>query len=123
LTLPWRRRVTVDRFPLSYFDTYRGQVIASIRRPGPAKAFSLTTRTSHAAAQACLAAVSTPTLVVMGEQDPDFSDPRAEADWIARALHGEVQMVPEAGHYPQSQRADITSSAIVAFVETAAARA
>jgi hypothetical protein len=26
-----------------------------------------------------------PTLVVMGEQDPDFPDPRAEADWIAQA--------------------------------------
>ena len=105
------------------FDTYRSQVIASIRRPGHAKAFSLTTRTSHAAAEACLAAVSTPTLVVMGEQDPDFPAPRAEADWIARALGGEVVMVPEAGHYPQSQRADITTPAIVAFVATVSARA
>jgi hypothetical protein len=38
-------------------------------------------------------------LVVMGEQDPDYPDPRAEADWIARALRGQVVMVPEAGHY------------------------
>jgi pimeloyl-ACP methyl ester carboxylesterase len=105
------------------FDTYRSQVIASLRRPGHAKAFSLTTRTSHDAAEACLADVSTPTLVVMGEQDPDFPDPRAEADWIAHALGGEVVMVPEAGHYPQSQRADITTPAIVAFVAKAAARA
>jgi pimeloyl-ACP methyl ester carboxylesterase len=105
------------------FDTYRSQVIASIRRPGHAKAFSLTTRTSHAEAEASLAAVSTPTLVVMGEQDPDFPDPRAEADWIAQALGGEVVMVPEAGHYPQSQRADITTPAIVAFVGRVTARA
>jgi pimeloyl-ACP methyl ester carboxylesterase len=105
------------------FDTYRSQVVTSIRRPGHAKAFSLTTRTSHAAAEACLADVSTPTLVVMGEKDPDFPDPHAEADWIAQALHAEVLMVPEAGHYPQSQRADITTSAILAFVETATARA
>ena len=105
------------------FDTYRSQVIASIRRPGHAKAFSLTTRTSHAAAEACLAAVSTPTLVVMGDQDPDFPDPRVEADWIAQALGGEVVMVPEAGHYLQSQRADITTPAILAFVATGTARA
>jgi pimeloyl-ACP methyl ester carboxylesterase len=105
------------------FDNYRHQVITSIRRPGHAKAFSLTTRTSHAAAEACLVDVSTPTLVVMGEQDPDFSDPRAEAAWIAGALHGEVLMVPEAGHYPQSQRADITTPAILGFVERVIGRA
>ena len=67
--------------------------------------------------------MSTPTLVIMGEEDPDFPDPRAEADWIAQALGGEVVMVPDAGHYPQSQRADITTPAIVAFVATATARA
>jgi len=40
----------------------------------------------------------------MGERDPDFPDPHGEAQWIAQALHGEVVMVPEAGHYPQSQQ-------------------
>lgn len=32
-------------------------------------------------------------------------------------------MVPDAGHYPQSQRADITTPAILNFVETVSARA
>ena len=98
------------------FAEYRAGVIASIRRPGYAKAFSLTTRTSHAPAEARLGDVATPTLVVMGMQDPDFKDPRAEADWIAEAVHGEVVMVPDAGHYPQSQRPDITSDAILRFL-------
>jgi hypothetical protein len=31
----------------SDFDEYRDRVVASLRRPGYAKAFSLTTRTSH----------------------------------------------------------------------------
>jgi pimeloyl-ACP methyl ester carboxylesterase len=47
-------------------DTYLAEVVASIKRPGYTKAFSLTTRTSHAAVEARLAAVSAPTLVVMG---------------------------------------------------------
>jgi pimeloyl-ACP methyl ester carboxylesterase len=68
------------------FEEYRAQVIASLRRPGYAKAFSRTTRTSHDPAQARLAEVTAPVLVVMGEQDPDFPDPRAEADWIAHGL-------------------------------------
>jgi pimeloyl-ACP methyl ester carboxylesterase len=99
------------------FEAYRDQVVASLRRPGYAQAFSLTTRTSHAPAEARLADVSAPTLVVMGEKDPDFPDPRSEANWIARALHAEVVMVPEAGHYPQSQRPDVTTPAIVRFLE------
>ena len=53
----------------------------------------------------------------MGEKDPDFADPRSEATWIARALHAEVVMVPEAGHYPHSQRPDVTTPAIVRFLD------
>jgi len=101
------------------FDEYRDQVAASLHRPGYAKAFSLTTRTSHTPVEARLADVSAPALVVMGEQDPDFPNPRAKADWIAQTLRAEVVMVPEAGHYPQSQRPDVTTEAIVRFLKTA----
>ena len=100
------------------FGEYRDQVIASIRRPGYAKAFSRTTRTSHDPAERRLGEVTAPALVVMGEQDPDFPDPRAEAGWIARALHAQVVMVPEARHYPQSQRPDITTGAVLSFLES-----
>ena len=105
------------------FGDYRDQVVASIRRPGYAKAFSRTTRTSHDPAGARLADVTAPTLVVMGEQDPDFLDPRAEADWIARALRAQVVMVPGAGHYPQSQRPDVTADAFLRFLESVKGRA
>ncbi len=105
------------------FGEYRDQVITSMRRPGYAKAFSRTTRTSHDPAQARLADVTAPALVVMGEQDPDFPDPRAEADWIARALRAQVVMVPQAGHYPQSQRPDITTGAVLRFLESVKGRA
>jgi len=105
------------------FDDYRKQVVAGIRRPGHAKAFSRTTRTSHAPAEARLGDVTAPVLIIMGEADPDFGDQRAEAAWIAEALHGQVIMVPEAGHYPQSQRPDITTPAIVRFADTVNNRA
>jgi pimeloyl-ACP methyl ester carboxylesterase len=100
------------------FDDYRDKVVASLHRPGRAKAFSLTSHTSHDPAEARLKDVSASTLVVMGERDPDFPDPRAEADWIAGVLHAEVVMVPEAGHYPQSQRPDVTAGAILGFLST-----
>jgi energy-coupling factor transporter ATP-binding protein EcfA2 len=119
LTDPLR---SVGRRPAD-FSEYRDQVIASLHRPGHAKAFSATTRTSHDPAEARLADVTAPVLVVMGEQDPDFRDPRAEADWIARALGGQVVMVPEAGHYPQSQRPGITTGAVLRFLESVQGRA
>ena len=115
-------RLYACRWPAD-FDDYRDQVAASIRRPGHAKAFSRTTRTSHAPAEARLGDVTAPALVIMGEADPDFGDQRAEAAWIAEALHGQVLMVPEAGHYPQSQRPDITTPAIIRFADTVNNRA
>jgi pimeloyl-ACP methyl ester carboxylesterase len=98
------------------FDEYRSRVVASLRRPGYAKAFSATTRTDHDPVEARLGDIAAPTLVVMGDQDPDFPDPAAEAGWIAAALSGEVVMVPDAGHYPQSQQPEITARAVVAFL-------
>jgi pimeloyl-ACP methyl ester carboxylesterase len=80
---------------------HRAEIRASLRRPGRWSAFRATSRTSHAPVEARLGEVRAPTLVVMGERDPDFADPRAEAALVADRLHGEVLLVPDAGHYPQ----------------------
>ncbi len=67
--------------------------------------------------------VAAPVLVVMGADDPDFPDPAAEAQWIADRLHGEVLLVPECGHYPQSQRVDLVGPTLTAFARRAGSRA
>jgi pimeloyl-ACP methyl ester carboxylesterase len=97
-------------------DSYVGRIIASMRRPGYARAFSRTARISHAPAQARIDNVAVPTLVVMGEQDPDFPDPRAEATWIADTIGGTVAIVPDAGHYPQSQQPDVVADEVQSFL-------
>ncbi len=84
------------------FGEYRGQIVASPRRPRYARAFSRTTRTNRAAAEARLADITVPALIVIGDQDPDFPDHAAETAWIAQAIHAQVVMVPEAGHYPST---------------------
>ena len=99
------------------FEEYRRAVKATLKRPGHAKAFSLTTRTRHDAAAAALSAVTAPAMVIMGELDPDFPAPADEAQWIAGQLHAEVLMVPEAGHYPQAQRPELVGPALSAFAE------
>jgi len=103
-------------------DTHLASVVASLRRPGYARSFSATTRTSHAPVEAVLGKVTAPALVVMGERDPDFKDPAAEAQWIADRLNGEVLMVADAGHYPQSQRPNVVAAATVRFVSEVVTR-
>jgi pimeloyl-ACP methyl ester carboxylesterase len=100
------------------FDAYRKQVVASLHRPGHARAFSRTTHTNHDVAEARLPEVAAPTLVVMGGSDPDFPDPKAEASWIAATLHGSAVIVPEAGHYPQSQQPAAMLGAMEGFLRT-----
>ncbi|WDG18448.1 alpha/beta fold hydrolase [Microbacterium sp. Clip185] len=105
------------------FEAYRATMIRALRRPGYARAFRLTTRTDHLDAERSLARVTAPALVVMGDADPDFADPAAEATWIAETLHGTAVMVEDAGHYPQSQRPERTADAILAFLREGVDRA
>ena len=96
---------------------------AAMKRRGYATTFSKTTHTVHDPAEALLPRVTTPTLIVMGELDPDFPAPAAEAEWIAEQLGASVLMVPDAGHYPQSQRPDLVVPAVLDFLSVAAHRA
>jgi pimeloyl-ACP methyl ester carboxylesterase len=104
-------------------EAYLREVVASLRRSGYSRAFSRTTRLSHAPAEARLGQVKAPTLVVMGEQDPDFPEPAVEADWIADTLGGRAVMVPDAGHYPQSQQPELVGDAVRNFLTETAGRA
>lgn len=126
---PWARAVWNAYLPTLYsgrkpedFHDYRQSVIAAMKRPGYATAFRLTTRADHAAAERALTSVQVPSLVLMGERDPDFPDPAAEAAWIGETLGGRVQMVADAGHYPQAQQPEATAQAIVAFLQEVQSR-
>jgi pimeloyl-ACP methyl ester carboxylesterase len=105
------------------FDAHRRAMIAALARPGHTWAFCATTRSSHRASEAALSAVSAPTLVVMGQLDRDFPDPAVEAAWIAAQVGGQVLLVPEAGHYPHSQRPDLVIPALTEFFSKVAPRA
>lgn len=108
------------RTPADFAD-YRAAVVAATKRH--AAAVSATMTTSHDDAEAALPRVHTPVLVVMGELDPDFRSPRDEAAWIVEQLGGSTVMIPDAGHYPQSQRPDVVAPAVTSFLSAAAHRA
>lgn len=100
-------------------DDHRDRILRSLRRPGHWRAFVRTTRTSHSPAEARLDEVQAPTLVVMGDRDPDFKDPAAEAHWLADRLGGDVLMVPGAGHYPQAEFPEVVLPAVSEFLSRA----
>lgn len=124
---PWAGRMWLSYLPKLYpgrtpsdFTQHRDELAATLRDPARRKAFTRTTRTTHAPVEARLDEVRCRTLVVMGEQDPDFKDPAAEARWIADRLHGDVLLVPDAGHYPQTEYPEVVNPAIVQFAGAAA---
>jgi pimeloyl-ACP methyl ester carboxylesterase len=122
LLRPWGP-VVWNAFFRTLYPTRRGaeyeahftEVAVNLRRPGYWDAFRKTTLTSHDPAEACLGKVFAPTLVIMGEKDPDFPAPETEARWIANHLKGEMLMVPGAGHYPQAEFPELVSPAVVEF--------
>jgi pimeloyl-ACP methyl ester carboxylesterase len=120
---PWARQMWKAYLPRLYagrkpddFAAHRDRMIEAMRAPGKVKAFSRTMRTSHAPAEERLARVKAPALIVMGSVDPDFPDPKAEAEWIASRIDGEVVMIDDVGHYPQSQAPDVVNPAVVGFL-------
>jgi len=125
---PWARAVWRAYAPTLYagahapdHDAHLRELDASLGRPGHVAALVATSRTDHTPAEKRLADVLIPTLVVMGECDPDFKDPQAEARFVATATGGRVVMVPDAGHYPQAQRPDVVNPAVLDFLASDAA--
>lgn len=123
LLRPWGpaawRRYHASLFPSggpADHTTHLAAVGQALARPGRWRAFQRTARTSHAEAAAALPRVSAPTLVLMGDRDPDFRDPETEARWAAEALRGEHRMIAGAGHYPMADRAEATLAAILDFL-------
>jgi pimeloyl-ACP methyl ester carboxylesterase len=101
------------------FAEHRTEIAAAMGRPGRQAAFVATVRgADHDAAgvTAAAASVTAPTLVVMGERDPDFADPAEEGRWIADQLSAELLLVGESGHYPHAERPDLVTPAVASFL-------
>jgi pimeloyl-ACP methyl ester carboxylesterase len=98
------------------FVAYRAALVANLAEDGRMDALRGMISASKKDVEVRLAEVRAPVLVVMGTKDPDFADPKAEADTVAGLLRGRAVMVEGAGHYPQVEQPDAVASAIRAFV-------
>jgi pimeloyl-ACP methyl ester carboxylesterase len=88
------------------YAAYMAALRAKLSEPGRMVEFLKTFKTSPADAGDALPSISCPALVIMGGEDPDWADPRAEAEGIVAEMPaglGTVAMIKGAGHYPHAQ--------------------
>lgn len=101
------------------YTAYMTALRAKLSEPGRKAEFLKTLKTTPADAAAQLAHVCCPALIIMGDEDPDFADPRAEADAIVAALPagvGAAEMIKGAGHYPHAQCPGQVAGLITSFL-------
>jgi pimeloyl-ACP methyl ester carboxylesterase len=93
---------------------------ANLAEPGRFEAVRAMLRSGHDTADQALPDVMCPTLVVMGDADPEFSDPEREARYVADRIggRGEALMVRSAGHYPHAECPDCVASTVVRFLRS-----
>jgi pimeloyl-ACP methyl ester carboxylesterase len=101
------------------YDAYVTALRAKLSEPGRMAEFLKTLKTSGADAGEALPRISCPALVIMGTLDPDFPDPRAEAEAIVAAMPaglGSVVMLTGRGHYPHAECPDDVAALTMSFV-------
>lgn len=98
------------------FDTYRTALVANLKEPGRMAALKGMINASKTDVEARLADVTVPVQVIMGTKDPDFADPKVEAETVATLLRGTVHMIEGAGHYPQVENPAKVHDVIAGFI-------
>jgi pimeloyl-ACP methyl ester carboxylesterase len=101
------------------YAAYMTALRAKLSEPGRMAEFLKTFKTSPADAGDALPRISCPALVIMGTEDPDWADPRAEADGIVAAMPaglGTVAMLSGRGHYPHAECPDATAALTTSFL-------
>lgn len=103
-----------------WFTAHLAAIEADLRRPGRLGVVARMGVAPLAESGAALRELRCPALVVMGTLDPDWADPRAEAEGIVAEMPrgiGTVAMIEGAGHYPHGQFPDEVAAAVVPFLK------
>lgn len=84
------------------FQPYKVALVRMLSQPGRMEALKQMIMASKKTVSDRLGSVKAPALLIMGGADPDFSNPRTEAETIQRMLGGtsQVEVLEGLGHYP-----------------------
>lgn len=99
----------------------RARIETTLARPERMKALVAMTKTTPADAGAQLSRVACPVLIIEGSADPDWVDPRAEAQKIVADLAdglGTVEVIEGAGHYMHTETPAAVLALLVPFLRT-----
>ena len=105
------------------YAAYMAALRAKLSEPGRMAELLKTMKTSPADAGAALPRIACPALIIMGTEDPDWADPRAEAEGIVAAMPaglGTIAMIEGGGHYPHAQCPDQVAVLTTDFLRTRA---
>ena len=108
------------------WDAELGRIDTTLAEPSRMKVLQAMCRANPADAAARLADVRCPVLVVEGDLDPDFVDPRAEGQAVLADLPdglGELVVLPGVGHYPHAQAPEALLEAVLPFLDRVLPRA
>lgn len=120
LARPWGKGFWVSYYRKNMYpgakpedhDEYVDALAANLSEPGRFKGFKSLAFNSHTESESRLDQVGCRIIIVMGSDDPDFTDPAVEAQFLGERLNAEVVMVPGAGHYPQAQAPEMVADAV-----------
>ena len=101
--------------PADYAE-YTAALRRNLEEPGRLETLRRMMLASKQASAERVERVQAPALVVMGSKDPDFKDPRAEAEWLAQTLHGRCEVIDGAGHYPHVEMLDRSIPLVLSFL-------
>ena len=101
----------------SDFDEYLTKLKANLAEKGRFEAAMALGSSSKEEVEKLLISVRKPTLVIMGTKDPDWSNPEAEAQFVANKLSAKLLLVEDAGHYPQTEMPKKVTPAILDFLK------
>ncbi|MGF7228870.1 MAG: alpha/beta fold hydrolase [Candidatus Saccharibacteria bacterium] len=92
---------------------------AMLREPGRMYALRTMFSDSGQSLDGRLAKLAQPTLIIMGEKDPDFPSPAKEAAEYPKRMHATTPKIfisAGAGHHPQAQKPEEVGDAILTFI-------
>ncbi|MBL1072803.1 alpha/beta hydrolase [Nocardia sp. 2] len=117
----WQKYLDVA-YPIKPADypEYMAALAEKLREPGRFAEFLKTGKSTPADAEAHLPKLTRPALIVMGTEDPDFPDPKAEAEAAVALMPagiGSVALVEGAGHYPHAESPDRVAELALAFLK------
>jgi pimeloyl-ACP methyl ester carboxylesterase len=99
------------------FDENLAKLNANLREPSRSNVIrAYMFQQTHREAEARLAKVGVPSLVIMGTGDVDWPDPVTEANWIVAQLGSELLLLDGAGHHPHVEYPREVARAVADFV-------